>query len=1254
MEKLTHQPPFEKRILALMPHELEQRLLVRKASLNGSRKSKDAGKEIVLMERRLNLLREDMGASSEEIRGRRTAIAKELAHLDETKNYDWFLRESLSIRLRLLHQRTENLRSLGPIISVLEHKAWKKEQWLGGKALSPQEWEQLSPRLVSDPQAKLEESEEYRWYLSTLSEHKRKEVDSLAGQIKPIGDDVRAVVCIPTYKEGGNIYRTLSNYLGQKEMPQEGVSTTKAFDCRKLRIVVFDNYPEGANPDQTQAEVRRFIKDHPEIPVDYVKAQFTKDTATIGHIRNMLAAAVIARSLERKNPKGELIYISNDGDMPQKAINPTYVADIIHEFDTHPNMDALAGKIDMPESQMAQLPVQLATRRLWQYMDSIYSLKVTKQPFLVGRNSAIRLKMVAAVGNYDPRDRAGEDVEIGNKIKWIRSWDPKLRDFNKALIRGGKFQSGNRIRYVSRISMDTDPRRDIFRLICGERIKTQYSQFERNKDLRTMQTDDLIQEAINKGHKVFNRALFELEAGQIYYDSLGEEKGLGIEGRIDTFTRAMALLGAKWEIKNGKFKLTDTTKLEENIWLLQFRQLHQRKVEEWLGTKLKSIGALRSDNNRVLTAETLDGNKVIIRTSSQNDRNKFLSEKMILDLLRRNGIPVPRIIALDTTKTIIPDRTIFVCERLPGETLNGDPTKNKIAETSLLIQIGSVLKRIHEIEVGRGFGFIDEQGNGTNKCWEEFVLKPFHSERLTFLVDRGFISKADLIKAINFANSNRFLLDNCPRKLLHGDFALSNILQKDNKLVAVIDFENAKAGDPLWDIAHFVVYERDRIGGDKGVQALLNGYGNPNLLSDPKLRFKYYLYKLSDILYGLEWYSYRPHRFKDIEWLNKQLNYTLQRIESSYTIYEKKPEKGNQLHPISRSEVATLLQARYTRAVEWFKNFYCQGLPNDQEFVTGAQRYKDLQPVLITALQKGDKDSKEKLFEALKKDPQIVSSGFSDKELRRQIDRLVLAYKTNPSLFKTIDRKNPAFRAIIFLRNRGKLERYEREYSNLPKEINFRQIALDLARRKLKENKVMNILDEGGTLDVALQQLTGAILYHVPGLKVNLASIAADNMAKEFADCHKFSVDHRMADIHRLNEVFEGEKRTLIISQATYKFLWDPVGAIVQTSNALENGGWAFIGDLRDKVSYNLFEMFRDQKGNPIHPKKVIDYLNSLNLGYKFYVGIHTSKDKESRQVMTIAVKKETNKDLVLPISYKRIDIKSDWQSPLVYILHLN
>lgn len=1257
------QPPLEKKVLLLTPDKFAASLIPRRQLLEnlvkenrppGDPAMQSVTREIQIISARARVLHEDLSAPNlETVRERQKAIGAEFARLDQAGNRDYYIRQGLQIRLQALEKRAEFLKHGGPLIKTADRPRWKIKEGYSAPALPPDKWELLSPRLRSNPDANLKEQEEYEWYIRSLSSARQKEIRSLSEQIKPIRDEVRAVVCMPAYKEGANIYRTLMTYVNQTEM--DG----KPFDYRKVRFIVFENWPEGTAPDKTGKEVGRFLdqmrRKIPGLQIDHVRAVMNPKAKSIGNIRNLATAAIIDNTRKnRRNPSGDLIYISNDADMPENAIKPTYLARTIQEFDSHPRMDALAGKIDFPEHLMAQVPVQLATRRLWQFMDHLITRKWAREPFLVGRSSAMRLKMIAAVGNYDPADRAGEDVEIGNKIKWIRSWDKKTGKFDRERIKNGKFQENNRVRYVHGISLDSDPRRDFVRILGNERIRSQYSVFERDQRVRGKSGEELTQQAVEQGFGGFKRSLFELEAGDFYWDAKN-----GGPQKLAIFTRSMSLLGASWEIRNGKFKLTDTRKLEQGINLLRFRELHQENVEKWLGAKFKRVDVMRHGaNNQVFAVTTEDGRQLVIRTSTQQDRDKFTSEAALFDKLRKAGLPVPQVVALDTTRKIIPGRVLSVTERLPGTSLPRSFEKENMSP-ELLKQLGEALRKIHHLAVDRGYGFIKTNGEGSYNRWDKFVLEPFDPTKFKKLTESGQINPADIDAAIAIGRSRAGVLANVPRRLLHGDFGMGNILHEGDRLTGIVDLENAKSGDPIWDIALFMIYEEARIGGSQGLKAFLEGYGKPNLLSDPNARERFNLYKLSNILYGLEWYSYQPGKTQNIAWLNSQLQLTLAELRAgSPPIIDSERFKAEKIGPISRVAIGEILRKRYKGAVDWFREFYQrQGVRADQEYILGAKIYRELMPEFNAALRIGDLASRNRLFQALKKDEKVATSGFSDQEIKRQIDRLADEYRTNPRSFDKIDPSNPAFRMLVFLRNRGKLSRYEGEYRNLPSEINFREIALDLAKKKRSLGQKMNILDEGGTMDVGLQQLAGSLSYNVPGLELRLASIAADDMAIQYRDCHRFPVDHRMADIHKLNQVFSGEKRTLIVSQAAYKFFWDPVGAIIQSANALENGGWAFLGDIRDKTSYKIFEMFRDENGNPIDPQRLFQYLNSLNLGYEFYTGMHTSmRDGEPRQVMTLAIRKTTDQDLRLPLFYaqKPNAGAGDWTSPLIYLAPKN
>lgn len=1262
------QPPIEHRALLLKPAEFDNALIWRRqkyAKLAKATKPVEQREkaqlehEIQVLGERAKILRKDATSPNpESVREQLAALDAQMKTLNPKDPHLRIHQAGIQIRRQVLEARAAVLQSGAPIIRTMDVKRWKAKEQFGGPALPPSQWEQLSPRLQNNPDAILSENEEYNWYLSTLSPERRKEIRSLREQMRPINDAVRAVVCMPAHKEGGNIYRTLENYVGQQE--KDG----KPFDYRKVRIVVFDNWPEGSNHDQTGTEVQRFMKDHPEVPIDYVKGIFDPKILKIANIRNMITAAIIDNaSLNRKGGKADLIYVSNDADIPKNGIKPTYVADIISEFDTHPHMDALAGKIDFPEELMDRVPVQLATRRLWQYIDSTQRHLRNHEPFLVGRNSAQRLKLVAAVGNYDPRDGAGEDVEIGNKIKWVRSWDRAKGAFDRARSKGGAHESGNRVRYVNKISLDSDPRRDFIRILGGERIQDQYSVFERDQSVRGKSGEELARLAVARGFGDFDRSLFEKEAGAFYWETAQWAKWGGTEA----FNRAMRLAGAEYTItKEGKFQLTNTERLEQGVQEHRFRYEYKQYVEKYLGTEIKDVRALRiGNNNQVYVFETAKGRKLVLRMAKPDRRAKFISEQKVMDLARKNLVPTPKVIGVNTDCTIIPGWTFSLSERLPGNPVASKENQGQRVPDLLVYQAGRVLRKINAIPT-KGYGMLNEKLEGYYDSWEDYVLRQFDKAPLQPFIDKGLLSQRDIDAAIAFINENKNLLTNAPRQLLHGDFSLGNMLVSDGKIAGMLDFENASSGDPLWDIAYFRNYTADSTIGTNGISVLLNGYGQPDLLSNPAAWKKYNMYRLANAFVALRWQAGRKQPTREgVQWLNTQLKDVLATIKQPPpsairyipTAASAETKETNReiasIHPISQTEVNTLLKNRFDSAVKWFKDFYEKGqAASDQEYATGRKRYQEIAGEINTALKRGDQVSKDRLFAAMKADTNV---SLSDKELRRQIDRLIAGYKKSPELFNQPDVQNPAFRFLVYARNRGRLARYERSYGNLPAEIKFNQIVSEMARKKAASGQSIRILDEGGTFDLGIQQLAERMVDQNPSAKVQLSSTSADDLAIRFKDCHRFPVTHKMADVHQLTETFRGQKQDLIVSEAAYKFFWDPLKAITETANLLENGGWAFLGDIQESVSYDFDKLFVDENGKKLDPVAVFNQLNKMGLGYKFYVGMHrTDSMGDHRRVLTLAIKKETGKDLALPLFYGKRDRspqESAWMSPLAYIL---
>lgn len=99
-----------------------------------------------------------------------------------------------------------------------------------------------------------------------------------------------------------------------------------------------------------------------------------------------------------------------------------------------------------------------------------------------------------------------------------------------------------------------------------------------------------------------------------------------------------------------------------------------------------------------------------------------------------------------------------------------------------------------------GFGDFDAEGQGAYATWREFLLSLLDPQ--THEWDRVLPSE-DGERCEEVINTFLSLAKQCPeeRALIHGDFGSNNVLTDGQRITAVLDWENAKYGDPLYDVA---------------------------------------------------------------------------------------------------------------------------------------------------------------------------------------------------------------------------------------------------------------------------------------------------------------------------------------------------------------------------------------------------------------------------------------------------------------------
>lgn len=362
------------------------------------------------------------------------------------------------------------------------------------------------------------------------------ELRSLIESMEPMDKNTKLVITLPAYHEGSKIRQTLDRY-AQMEHPEQ------------FEIVIFENHPKNRERDNTLEEIIAFKKDHPALRVNHFYKMFDQKP-TIGQVRKYLVDAVLLQK-QAAGKNESIAIVSNDADLID--INKQYATNIIQAFESDPKVDALAGKWDFPSEAYEKMPLLHTSERLWQYFDIAFRKYYLKSPELIGRNSAYRSGIYAAVGGYNEKAQLGEDLEMGWLIKDARGYDV------------------NRVKYLNTAWLVSNPRRAVVKLASGGNLIQQYGDFHVNEEVRRAPLEELLEKKQD-----FNPDEFKNEVQAIYdhYARWRKSAGGWIEDQYfnKSFDRAMGFMGITYHLDNGKVILDDLTKLQEGLQKFQERQ----------------------------------------------------------------------------------------------------------------------------------------------------------------------------------------------------------------------------------------------------------------------------------------------------------------------------------------------------------------------------------------------------------------------------------------------------------------------------------------------------------------------------------------------------------------------------------------------------------------------------------------------------------------------------------------------------------
>jgi aminoglycoside phosphotransferase (APT) family kinase protein len=185
-----------------------------------------------------------------------------------------------------------------------------------------------------------------------------------------------------------------------------------------------------------------------------------------------------------------------------------------------------------------------------------------------------------------------------------------------------------------------------------------------------------------------------------------------------------------------------------------------------------------------LEVEQPDGQvtKLIVRQHGEIDRghNPHIAhdEFKLLQIALSHGLAAPQPYYVDESCDLFPLPYLVI------GFVDGDTEFAPADLTGYLAQIAQELANIHRVQDSPDLDFLPRQGKG-------FGVRP---ETLDTSLGEERIRDA-LESAWPLVQENESVL-------LHGDYWPGNILWKEGKLAAVIDWEDARVGDPLADLAN--------------------------------------------------------------------------------------------------------------------------------------------------------------------------------------------------------------------------------------------------------------------------------------------------------------------------------------------------------------------------------------------------------------------------------------------------------------------
>jgi len=217
-----------------------------------------------------------------------------------------------------------------------------------------------------------------------------------------------------------------------------------------------------------------------------------------------------------------------------------------------------------------------------------------------------------------------------------------------------------------------------------------------------------------------------------------------------------------------------------------------------------TTGEVRQDVEGWVNPCFFVGDRLVVRFNARDAHvPKFRRERVAYELLRTEGLPVPRVLHHDESRTRAPWE-VLVTERLPGRSVESSWSDlDEKTRRDLAAEAGTLLARLHAIPI-QGFGELAGPASERHATWKAWVLSDLErvlgEARDDDVLDEEVLKTAEDAVRLRVERIQAQGAVPFEAALVHGDFHLGNVLHVDGRVSGVLDLEWSLAGDPLFDL----------------------------------------------------------------------------------------------------------------------------------------------------------------------------------------------------------------------------------------------------------------------------------------------------------------------------------------------------------------------------------------------------------------------------------------------------------------------